>query len=215
VIIHDETLARTAGSPQRVDNVSAADLQRTNVGSWFSRNHRFQPDRFCEEMVPTLQQLLDLFAYNRMILYLEMKCDTAHRVELAGACCTLIQSDSFIGRTVIECFDLSAIQLVKSINPKIRTAALFEPRISSPFSLRGGQRLVDQAIAAGADEIAIHHTLVNTRVVEKAHRNSLKVVVWTVDTTEWLERAHHLKVDALITNDPAQMVRNRDKLWAV
>ena len=212
VIIHDDTLTRTAGRPQKVDSLSAAELQRTNVGSWFSRALRLQPDPFFEQMVPTLQQLLDLFAENRAILYLEMKSEASRRVELATACCALLQTNSFIDRTVVECFDLAAIQIVKSIDPKIRTAALFEPRISSPLSLRSSERLIDLAREVSADEIALHHTLVKKRLVDKAHRDGLKVVVWTVDKPEWLGRAHHLRLDGLITNDPTRMVRLRNQL---
>jgi glycerophosphoryl diester phosphodiesterase len=215
VIIHDETLKRTAGLPQRVDTLSAAELQRTNVGSWFSQSRELGPTRFGEEVVPILQSLLDLFSHNRAVLYLEMKSASARRVELASACCTLIRANSFVDRTVIESFDLSAIEVVKSIDPEIRTAALFEPRLSSTLSLRGSKLLVDQATAVHANEIALHHSLANRRLIEKAQRAGLKVVVWTVDTPEWLERTHILNVDALITNDPARMIRCRDKLRAV
>jgi glycerophosphoryl diester phosphodiesterase len=38
----------------------------------------------------------------------------------------------------------------------------------------------------------------------------LKVVVWTVDNSDWIDRARNNGVKALITNDPEMMVRERD-----
>ena len=69
--------------------------------------------------------------------------------------------------------------------------------------------MVDTALAVGADEIALHHTLAGARVVEKARRAGLEVVLWTVDDPAWLGRARTLGVKALIANDPALMLRAR------
>jgi glycerophosphoryl diester phosphodiesterase len=43
--------------------------------------------------------------------------------------------------------------------------------------------------------------------VEKAKLAGLKVVVWTVDDPTWLARARSMGVEALITNDPARMLK--------
>ena len=69
--------------------------------------------------------------------------------------------------------------------------------------------MVDVALSVGADEIALHHTLAGARVVEKAKRAGLDVVIWTVDDPGWISRARTLGVKALIANDPAIMLRYR------
>lgn len=212
VVIHDETLQRTALVQKRVAEVSTAELQELNVGSWFSRSRKTSTDEFAAERIPTLQQLLELFASGPALLYLEMKSDSSQRTQLAAACCRLLQGSSLRQRVIVECFDLMAIQAVKSIEPGIRTAALFQPKLSRPHSMLMGQRLVDQAKAVGADEIALHHKLASHRVVDKAKLAGLKVVVWTVDDPTWIQRAQRSGIDALITNDPARMLLQRDTL---
>ncbi len=209
VIIHDETLQRTAHIQKRVADLSAAELQEVNVGSWFSRSKKATTDKFAAERVPTLQQLFDLFASNDALLYLEMKCVSSERTQLAATCCRLITEHSSRERVIVESFDLAAIEAVKSIEPSIRTAALFEPKFSNASSLLTGQRLVDLAKSAGADEIALHYKIASRRLISKAQLNGLTVVVWTVDNPDWIERARALSVDALITNDPAMMLRER------
>jgi glycerophosphoryl diester phosphodiesterase len=212
VIIHDETLQRTALRPNRVADLSATELQQVDVGSWFSRSRKITPDRFAAETVPTLRQLFDLFADNSALLYLEMKCDPTERQQLAAECCRLVAECSIRDRVIVECFDLHALETVRIIDPGMRTAALFEPTLSSPHSLLVGRRLIDRAKSIGVDEIALHYRLAGDQVVEKAKLAGLKVVVWTVDDPAWVERAQRTGIDALITNDPALMRRQRDKL---
>jgi len=198
--------------PQRVADLSAAELQQLNVGSWFSRSRRVRTDQLAVETIPTLQQLFDLFADNSALLYLEMKCDPNERLQLAAECCRLVAECSLHERVIVECFDLKALETVKAIDPGIRTAALFEPTLSTPHSLLAGQRLIDRAKSIAADEIALHFRLAGDRVVEKAKRAGFQVVVWTVDDPGWVQRAHRLGIDALITNDPALMRQQHDQL---
>ena len=70
--------------------------------------------------------------------------------------------------------------------------------------------MVDMALDAGADEIALHHTLAGPHVSEKAKHEGLEVVVWTVDDPQWITRARTLGIKALITNDPSTMVQHRN-----
>ena len=52
VLIHDELLKRTTGSPKLVKDVTLAELQQLDAGSWFD-------PQFKSEVVPTLEQLLE------------------------------------------------------------------------------------------------------------------------------------------------------------
>jgi glycerophosphoryl diester phosphodiesterase len=200
VVIHDETLKRTGGLPTRVAEVSVEALAQTDVGGWFGPSRQF-----AGETVPRLPNLFELFAPTNACLYLEMKCDLAERKQLTEACCQFLIESSLKKRVVVECFDLSAIELVKKIDSTIRTAALFEPSFTTP-PLLSARRIVDAAKAAGADEVALHHKLANQRIVCSAKDAGFKVVVWTVDDPKWISRAESLAIDALITNDPGRML---------
>jgi glycerophosphoryl diester phosphodiesterase len=70
--------------------------------------------------------------------------------------------------------------------------------------------MVDIALYVGADEIALHHTLASRRLTERAKREGLEIVVWTVDDPRWIARARALGIKALIANDPARMVQHRN-----
>src|ERR1041385_5287703 len=60
VIIHDSTLRRTAGVAARVADLDWTELQRVDVGSWFTRSGNSFPN----ETIPSLEELLTLFESN-------------------------------------------------------------------------------------------------------------------------------------------------------
>jgi glycerophosphoryl diester phosphodiesterase len=208
VIIHDETLRRTTGRPESVSNLSAEELRTIDVGNWFS-------SEFKGEGVPTLEQLLDHFSDNDALLYLELKCAPAEVAGIAHTVCGMVAGNPISDRVIVECFDLSAIAEVKRRAPKIKTAALFEPKVSDPASLIPGATLVERAKCVGADEIALHHRVARRRTVEQARNAGLKVVVWTVDDPSWLSKGREYGIDCLITNDPALMLRHRNPTDAI
>lgn len=207
VVIHDETLHRTGLRSDYVSCLSAAELQHVNVGKWFARRGTTIDD-YSNETLPTLQQLLDLFSSGDSLLYLELKCNSRQKSEIVSNTCNLLADYSIHERLIVECFDLAVIQEVKRVAPHLKTAALFQPRISRPHLWSSSKGIIEEARVVGADEIALHHKLADDRTIESAHSAGLKVVIWTVDDPAWIARAKNLGVHALITNDPTAMIRH-------
>ena len=209
VVIHDSSLRRTAGLCSRIADSTWSELKEVNVGSWFALKRKLPPASFATETLPSLAKLFTLFESNNLLLYLEMKCDSpVEHTPLAEACSKLINEYSFKERVIVECFDLRALEVIKKVDPGIKTAALFEPTIARPKVMLD-QRIIDQTLAVGASELALHHRLARKRLVQKARLAGLQVVVWTVDDPTWIERAQSIGVEALITNDPAAMLAYR------
>lgn len=206
VVIHDETLHRTGRRSDYVSCLAAEELQQVNVGKWFG-NRRNSADDYVDETVPTLRQLLDYSSSVDAVLYLELKCRREETSQIASITCDLLANYRVAEQVIIECFDLPVIQEVKRVAPHLKTAALFQPRISRPHLWSSSASLIDEAHAVGADEIALHHKLADDRTIESAHSAGLKVVIWTVDNPAWVARAKNQGVHALITNDPAAMIR--------
>ena len=113
-------------------------------------------------------------------------------------------------RIVVESFDLHAIEAIKKTDATIRTAALFEPKLSRPVSTLRRSKMIEAALDVQADEIALHHTLAGPRVIQKAKEAGLEVVVWTIDEPQWIARARSLGIKAAIANNPAPLVSYRN-----
>ena len=208
VVIHDDTLNRTGLVSGAVSALTAAQLQQIDVGSWFTKKTGGQT--FSKETIPTLAAVFDLFASNNAVLYVEMKCAELQAAALAETLVRQIDESKMRERAVVESFALSAIAEVKRIDPRVRTAALFEPRLSKPVSTLRIQTILKLARQHHADEIALHHTLARTAVVQTAKDEGFEVVVWTVDDVTWIERARANGIKALISNNPRVMVEARN-----
>jgi glycerophosphoryl diester phosphodiesterase len=216
VVIHDASLRRTAGIDTQVGDLTSEQLQTCDVGSWFSRSspasrRSSEEPSFAGEKVPTLAEVFYLFNSNPGWLYVEMKSDSGEGAQLAAAVVRSVREADIATRVVVESFDLEAITEIKRIDSGIRTAALFEPRLSRPFSTVRRLKMVDLALITGAEEIALHYTLAGMTVVEKAQDCGLETVVWTVDDPKWISRARRLGIKAVISNDPATMVQHRNR----
>jgi glycerophosphoryl diester phosphodiesterase len=142
--------------------------------------------------VPSLREFFELMAGNDLLIYLEIK---SLEPELPELCCRMVNEFGFAERVIVECFDLNVLRQIQ-----LRTAALFEPRIYTD------RKVVERALEVGATVLALHHRLAKPPLVEKAHSAGLTVVVWTVDDPAWLARARAMRIEALITNDPARML---------
>src|SRR5690349_6584603 len=115
VVIHDDNLKRTGLDPHRVSDLTALELKEIEVGKWFD------PISCLNEQIPTLIELLDFFASRTGLLYLEMKSSGTEREKLAEVCCALLNNSTVKDRVIVECFELSTIQLLKQLHHTIKT----------------------------------------------------------------------------------------------
>lgn len=215
VVIHDETLRRTGLRDDRVAALSSDELCQADVGTWFNLSFPEQARaEYTRERLPTLAHVLQVAGQRSRALYVELKIDQGAAQPTAKALATavvgVVRRQGLMSRVIIESFTLEAIQAVKGIAPEIRTAALFERKMMRPFP--SGRTMIQQALACGADEIALQHTLARSRTIDAAKRAGLRALVWTVDDTRWAAHAQTLGLCALITNYPARMRAAMNKL---
>jgi glycerophosphoryl diester phosphodiesterase len=210
-VIHDATLRRTGLREGFIANLSSVELAEVDVGTWFNLRHpAIAVPGYADERIATLARVFELMKEREATLYVEMKCSELEGSALALEVARLVRAHALVERVVVESFTLEAIAELKRHAPEIRTAALFEPKLSRP--LPNARKLIEQAVSFGADELALHRALATRRVVEAARQRGLKTVVWTVDNPAWVKRAREFGVHALITNKPAHMRARLERL---
>jgi glycerophosphoryl diester phosphodiesterase len=97
----------------------------------------------------------------------------------------------------VQSFDFRTLRAMKKLDPKIRLAALFDgfPR-----------DFVEVAREAQADIAAPNYRLVTKEQVTKAHAAGIQVVPWTPNRPEEWRSMVDAGADAIITDDPAELV---------
>ena len=211
VVIHDATLRRTALRRGMVAGFSSTELAQMDAGVWFNlRRPRRARAEYAGAAIPTLASVFELMKRRDALLYVEMKCGPRDRAPLAAEVARLVRAHSLARRVVVESFDLPAIVEIKRLDAGLRTAALFDRRLSRPAP--SARRMITRAVECGAEEVALHHSLATARTVREAALRGLETVVWTADNPAWVSRAMLSNVRAVITNDPARLCARRAEL---
>lgn len=209
VVIHDAKLKRTARTKGKVSEFTSAELAGMDVASWFhlhtSANGRPAHAEF--QGIPTLASVLDRFKDYRGRIYVELKCKENDVEPLVRAASRTLLDSPLAPQVTVKSFRLSAIPLLRTFAPEIRTAALFAPKIMTV--LRKEKYLVKLAAEFGVDEISLHYSLATRKLVRKAEKHGLPVAIWTADSPHWVKRAVSLGIKAIITNDPARLLARR------
>lgn len=208
VVFHDSSLKRIAGRKGKIAHYTSTELGIIDAGSWFNRvAPSFANAAYKNESVPTLAETLEFLKSFDGLIYIELKCKEADTEQLAKAVTDVICGSKLLPQIVVKSFKLSAIPHVKKFCPTVRTAALFAPKIMNV--IRKDKHLLNLAEEAGADEISLHFTLATRKLMKKAAKRNLRVIIWTADHPRWIRRALKLGLTAIITNDPARLIERR------
>jgi glycerophosphoryl diester phosphodiesterase len=149
-----------------------------------------------------------LFKDSSAHLYLEMKGEPVG-ITLPLEVTKLIRKYKYTEQVIVESFDLAAITEIKRLAPGIRTAALFEPKLSRRFLSPSASSIVGAAKEVMADEVALHYTLAREQLIAEIREAGFEVVVWTVEDPMWISHARRLGIKALITNNPSALLEHR------
>jgi glycerophosphoryl diester phosphodiesterase len=211
VVFHDATLRRLSPHKNLVSSLTAEELQKIDVGSWFNRR-KANPsdDDFSNERILTLRQLLDFLADFEGLIYIELKCRESETEKLSAKVCAAIADSPRRPQMIVKSFQLEVIPHIRRLCPEVKTAALFAPKIMT--ILRKEKRLINIADELGADMVSVHFSLATRKLMKKAEKKNLPVTIWTADNPRWVKRAFDLGLFAVITNNPAPLLAKRDEL---
>ncbi|MCI0357739.1 MAG: glycerophosphodiester phosphodiesterase [Planctomycetaceae bacterium] len=187
VILHDGDLARLAGDPRRVEELTLSELRQLDIGRWHDPS-------FAGERVATLGEMIAL-AKGRIRLNVELKYNRDDPA-LAAKVLQLLRSEGVLDQCVITSLEHSAIREVKRLAPDVRAGLIVTKSIGDPADV-------------DADFLSLNQDAVSPRLLYRAHSRGKQVHVWTVNDRPSMERMVEMGVDSLITDHPAQAVELR------
>src|SRR6185436_18135715 len=116
--------------------------------------------------------------------------------EFARLVLNLVRRHKLERRVILQSFDFRTLQAMKRLAPEIRLSALYEGPAKDFVAI---------AREAGAQIVSPNYTLVTKEQVDQAHRAGLQVVPWTANKEEDWEKLIGAGVDAIISDDPAEL----------
>lgn len=154
VVIHDEAVDRTTDGAGFVKDLTFDELKELDAGSWFS-------EEFRGERIPSLREVLELFAGTGHRLNIELKSDIFPYPGMREKVIGLVKEFGLGRRVILSSFDHETIRAAKQEAPDLETGVLFMEILSDapayaasigadalhsaiPFAVRGpGQRAAD------------------------------------------------------------------------
>ena len=208
VVSHDPFLSpkicRGPGGSNVIHELSLAELKKWDCGAL--KNPDFPKQQPVPgTTVPTLDEVFDLAPRGSFDFNIETKIFkdkpglTPPAAEFARLVVDTVRKHKLEKRVIVQSFDFRTLQEVKKVAPEIRLSALYSV---------GFRNFVDIAREAGATIVSPHYLLVTKSRVEEAHKAGLQIVPWTANTPRDWDRLIDAGVDAIITDDPAELIRH-------
>jgi glycerophosphoryl diester phosphodiesterase len=197
VVIHNGTVDATTDGRGRVCDLSLADLQALDAGSWSS-------PRFSGQRIPTLETVLaDVGPH--MLINVEVK-GQPQAGPLEAEVVRLIEAQGLVEQVIVSSFYPGSLKRVRALNPDIQLGYLYSGalykwlplavyRWFAPYdALHPAFRLVDKSYVARAEQHGPGGT-------------ACPLNVWTVNDEDDLRRMCDLGVAGIITNYPDRLAR--------
>lgn len=187
VVCHDRTLDRTTTGSGLVSAHSLKEISHLDAGSYFASD-------FVGERVPTLEEVFQIIA-DGMLIVIEMKSIAKPWNALSEAVVSLIREYKLERRVVVSAFNPMALRHVRRIAPEIPVGLIVAP--AEPKWLR---ILFSRLVRF--DIIYPHVSLVSREMIRRQHHNGSRVMIWTLNEAEQIEKFVRFGVDGVITDAP-------------
>jgi glycerophosphoryl diester phosphodiesterase len=192
VCVHDATLERTTNASVAVKDLTLAQLHELDAGSWYG-------PEFAGERIPTLEDILVFARENDVVLFLEVKQEAAWGIE-HGLVAALRDAQE-AARAVVLSFSPGVLRNVRRLNNTLLTGLLFDE-----IPKGGPGAIVEHALEIGARQLAPRADLVSAELLERAHKQDLQAVCWTVNQPEDMRALINAGVDGIMTDYPDRLV---------
>jgi glycerophosphoryl diester phosphodiesterase len=193
VVFHDDDLDRTSDGCGPLAETLFEATQALDAGGWFS-------PAFRGEMIPTLEEALELFESLELGFNMELKTDPGREVRLAEVALPIAADiwPAHLPAPVISSFSRQAVAAAKEILPQWPRAMLFD-RLPEDWAEIG------KSLAAASINANQKH-LTREQVME-VRGGGYAVMAYTVNEPERAEVLFGWGVDAIFTDIPGEMLK--------
>ena len=181
VVTHDTNLRRCTGKNAKVYDLTFAEIEQLDAGSWFSTC-------FAGTRIPSLEEVLQL-CQGKIDLNVEIK-PSAATPTLEAETVRLLREYGFEGHCVITSQSYETLHKVKELAPDIPTGYILALGVGNYYDL------------PDADFFSVETTFITSGMVNQIHLRGKTVSAWTIDREEDAKHMMELGADDLITDKP-------------
>ncbi|HFH9840242.1 TPA: glycerophosphodiester phosphodiesterase family protein [Streptococcus suis] len=178
VLNHDGDFKRVAGDSRSSSQMTVAEIQELQVADTFDPSRPARP-------VPTIEEVIEA-SKGKIGLFIELKGKTADK-QMVDDIVAMVKSYGVEKEVALLSLDYSLITYIEETYPEMVSGYLYYFSIGQTGDLQGDYLIMEEA-EASPEKVA------DLKVQGK------KVIVWTVNTEESIQRFVNSEVDGIITD---------------
>lgn len=190
VITHDEEISRVSTGKGMIIDLTLDELCQYDFGS-------FKGEEFEGQLIPTLDDLLDLVEDNDVLLNIEIKMGFVLYPGIEEKLYEKIKERGFMDRTIFSSFNHYSLAKLKEIDPNVKTGALYQAGLYEAHNY---------AKTFGANALHPYYMAFDQSLLKDCHDNNLKVNLWTVNNVNQAKAFLDMGYDGVITDYPEEMI---------
>ena len=179
VVFHDENLKRLTGKEGAIKDYNLNELKTFKILNG-------------NESIPTLDEALDFLDNKVSKILIEIKEEGTEKGIIK-----IVKEKKLIDKVIITSFHEGALKKVKEIEPKLETGLIYASYKSEKY-----KNPIEAAIALHISYLIPLYHFTHTKNIEDAHKNNLKVIVWTINTKKEAEEFKKKGVDGIASDYP-------------
>lgn len=189
IVIHDDKIDRTTDGEGVVKEMTLEEIRQYDAGSWFDA-------RFAGEKIPTLDEVFEAIN-GRTVLLIEIKDGDEEYPGLERKVVDAIHHYEANDWVVVQSFNENSVIRTREMDPSLSTYYLLGRNFVAFY-----EQLPTEMAKLPYDGIAVHHSVIDAEKTEKIHELGYKLLVWTVNEEEDMQRMMAAGVDGIITDRP-------------
>lgn len=198
VVFHDRKLGRTCDGDGLVNHCDLAELRSKDAGSWFSPEFR-------AELTPTLDEVFEAMPRD-FLINVEMKVVLKDMKPIAHRVAETIQRHQRWDATLVASFNAVCLYYLRKLDPRITRGYIWPKRHPFPTMFRVLNPLAQAQWydpAQGSYSTKLHREL---------YQQGSRMLAWDVDFGRDLVRMAGAHLDAVVTDNLADLVQQKRDL---
>ncbi|HAF62801.1 MAG TPA: glycerophosphodiester phosphodiesterase [Anaerolineaceae bacterium] len=186
VVIHDDTVDRISNGNGEVGDLTLAQIQALDAGSWFSVE-------LTGERIPTLEEVFDLVG-KQALINIELKNAKKRNTELVQKVAALVKAHNVQETVIFSSFIPKNVRLTRALLPECPVGLL---------TLPGFLGKLEMVLFPNnsPDLIHPHHSNVSAAFIEKQHARMRRVNTYTVNDADLMRTLIGWDVDGFFCDD--------------
>lgn len=185
VLLHDARVDRTTDGQGLVADLTLAQVQALDAGSWFG-------PRFAGQRIPTVEDLLDGYG-GRVLIRLELKAP-----DIEAQVVSLVKAANLLAEVEFSSFSWESVARLCALAPEARVGHLIQTV---------DREAIGRATSAGVRFLSARAGTLTAEAIHEGRAAGLEVGAWGVDNDQLLAKVIGLGVDSFTTNWPDRALR--------